>query len=559
MQQIAMGNEKADMVLKNGKVLNVFTNQIEVQDVAIADGHIVGVGKYSCEKEIDCTGKYVSPSFIDAHVHIESTMVLPSEFAKVVAKCGTTTVVADPHEIVNVKGKQGFDFLLESTKQLPIDVYAMVPSSVPATPFDTNGAGEFLADEMMEYATNPRVLGLGEVMCFYDAINYEKHIADKLELFKNKIADGHSMGIDEKMLDAYRLAGISNDHECTTYEDAYQRLKRGFNIFVREGSGAKNLEAILQGFLQNNIPFDKCCFCTDDKHLEDIMKEGHINFSVKKAVDLGVPVCEAVKMASYNTAKFYGLKNVGAVSCGYKANIAVLDENFVAELVLKDGKNVSDIDCGKPSDSIKDMTNTVQFEKVQESDLKLEASGKCHIIGVVEKQLLTKHILEEVPNQNGEFVANEDYQKIVVVERHGKNGNIGVGIVKGFGLKKGAIATTVSHDSHNLIAIGANDSDLAKAINSLKDIGGGFALANNGNVENLPLDVCGLMSQYDAETFVAKAKAIIEKTRELGVPKGVDPFINLSFFALPVIPEIRLLDTGLFDVEKFEKIDSIKA
>ncbi|MGO0905305.1 adenine deaminase [Clostridioides difficile] len=556
---VASGRDKADIVLKNGIIVNVFTEELIVGDIAIVDDTIVGIGEYSGKVEIDCSGKYLSPGFIDAHMHIESTMVMPIELSRKLLKSGTTTVIADPHELVNVKGASAIDFLLESTENIPLNVYIMVPSSVPATRFETNGIGKFSAKDMDDYINNPRILGLGEVMCFNDVISAEEEILDKLEAFKDKIADGHAPNISGKSLQAYVCAGIKNDHECITFDEVYEKLRAGLKIFIREGSAAKNLEAIIKGLLKYKLPIEEFMFCTDDKHLDDIEKQGHIRWNIKCAIDLGMEPIKAIKIATYNSAKAYGLNKIGAIGSGYKADIVVLNnlENMEVDRVYKNGKLIEERIFSNYKYEIKDkeLLNTVKFKDINREKIQLKSNDKNYVMEIVPYQILTNKLFESIPNKNGYFNPNEEYSKLCVVERHRMTGNISVAPLKGFGIKSGAIATTVAHDSHNIIVAGDNDDDIIVAVNYLRDIQGGYVIVSNGKVlAHLSLQVAGLISTLPAEEVQETTDNMLKIARKMGVPKYVDPFITLSFMALPVVPKIRLTDLGLFDVEEFKFI-----
>ncbi|MGX9756932.1 adenine deaminase [Clostridioides difficile] len=556
---VASGRDKADIVLKNGIIINVFTEELIVGDIAIVDDTIVGIGEYGGKVEIDCSGKYLSPGFIDAHMHIESTMVMPIELSKKLLKSGTTTVIADPHELVNVKGANAIDFLLESTEEIPLNVYIMLPSSVPATRFETNGIGKFSVKDMDAYINNPRILGLGEVMCFNDVISAEEEILDKLEAFKDKIADGHAPNISGKSLQAYVCAGIKNDHECITFDEVYEKLRAGLKIFIREGSAAKNLEAIIKGLLKYKLPIEEFMFCTDDKHLDDIEKQGHIRWNIKCAIDLGMEPIKAIKIATYNSAKAYGLNRIGAIGAGYKADIVVLNslENMEVDSVYKNGKLIDEGIFSNYKYEIKDkeLLNTVKFKDINREKIQLRSNEKNYVMEIVPYQILTKKLFESIPNKNGYFNPNEEYSKLCVVERHRMTGNISVAPLKGFGIKNGAIATTVAHDSHNIIVAGDNDDDIIVAVNYLRDIQGGYVIVSNGKVlAHLSLQVAGLISTLPAEEVQETTDNMLKIARKMGVPKYVDPFITLSFMALPVVPKIRLTDLGLFDVEEFKFI-----
>lgn len=553
--EAAAGRKKAKLVFKNAQVVNVFTKQVEQADVAVEAGVIAGVGQYSGEEEVDCTGLYLCPGFVDAHIHVESTMAVPYEFARAVAMSGTTTVVADPHEIVNVCGAPAVEWLLKASEALPVDIYWMMPSSVPATPFETNGA-PFTAQEMAPFAQmGPRVAGLGEVMCYPDVVAGTGEIYGKLALFAHKHIDGHAPGLSGKALAAYAAAGIETEHECTSFAEAKEKLAAGLAILVREGSAAKNLTAIVEGLLKEGLPTDRFLFCTDDKHLDDIAREGHIRWNVHQAVQLGMPVVDAICMASYNAARVYGLKGVGAIAPGYRADIVLLDDwkQVHVHAVYKDGVPVEQkIAAARRVPAPAALTHTMHFAPVTPQQLALPVQGKAHVIEMVPYQIVTRHAVEPVPSENGLFRPNKTYSKLCVIERHGRSGNIAVCPLKGYGITGGAIATSVAHDSHNIIAAGDNDGDIALAVNHLQKTGGGYALAAGGRILGaLALPVGGLMSEAPWEQTRDETNAILKQAAKMGIPYHVDPFISLSFMALPVIPSLRLTDRGLFDVDTF--------
>ena len=553
--EAAAGRKKAKLVLKNAQVVNVFTKQEEQADVAVEAGVIAGVGQYSGEEEVDCTGLYLCPGFVDAHIHVESTMAVPYEFARAVAMSGTTTVVADPHEIVNVCGAPAVEWLLKASEALPVDIYWMMPSSVPATPFETNGA-PFTAQEMAPFAQmGPRVAGLGEVMCYPDVVAGTGEIYGKLALFAHKHIDGHAPGLSGKALAAYAAAGIETEHECTSFAEAKEKLAAGLAILVREGSAAKNLTAIVEGLLKEGLPTDRFLFCTDDKHLDDIAREGHIRWNVHQAVQLGMPVVDAICMASYNAARVYGLKGVGAIAPGYRADIVLLDDwkQVHVHAVYKAGVPVEQkIAAARRVPAPAALTHTMHFAPVTPQQLALPVQGKAHVIEMVPYQIVTRHAVEPVPSENGLFRPNKTYSKLCVIERHGRGGNIAVCPLKGYGITGGAIATSVAHDSHNIIAAGDNDGDIALAVNHLQKTGGGYALAAGGRILGaLALPVGGLMSEAPWEQTRDETNAILKQAAKMGIPYHVDPFISLSFMALPVIPSLRLTDCGLFDVDTF--------
>ena len=553
--EAAAGRKKAKLVFKNAQVVNVFTKQVEQADVAVEAGVIAGVGQYSGEEEVDCTGLYLCPGFVAAHIHVESTMAVPDEFARAVAMSGTTTVVADPHEIVNVCGAPAVEWLLKASEALPVDIYWMMPSSVPATPFETNGA-PFTAQEMAPFAQmGPRVAGLGEVMCYPDVVAGTGEIYGKLALFAHKHIDGHAPGLSGKALAAYAAAGIETEHECTSFAEAKEKLAAGLAILVREGSAAKNLTAIVEGLLKEGLPTDRFLFCTDDKHLDDIAREGHIRWNVHQAVQLGMPVVDAICMASYNAARVYGLKGVGAIAPGYRADIVLLDDwkQVHVHAVYKDGVPVEQkIAAARRVPAPAALTHTMHFAPVTPQQLALPVQGKAHVIEMVPYQIVTRHAVEPVPSENGLFRPNKTYSKLCVIERHGRGGNIAVCPLKGYGITGGAIATSVAHDSHNIIAAGDNDGDIALAVNHLQKTGGGYALAAGGRILGaLALPVGGLMSEAPWEQTRDETNAILKQAAKMGIPYHVDPFISLSFMALPVIPSLRLTDRGLFDVDTF--------
>ena len=556
--EAAAGRKKAKLVFKNAQVVNVFTKQVEQADVAVEAGVIAGVGQYSGEEEVDCTGLYLCPGFVDAHIHVESTMAVPYEFARAVATSGTTTVVADPHEIVNVCGAPAVEWLLKASEALPVDIYWMMPSSVPATPFETNGA-PFTAQEMAPFAQmGPRVAGLGEVMCYPDVVAGTGEIYGKLALFAHKHIDGHAPGLSGKALAAYAAAGIETEHECTSFAEAKEKLAAGLAILVREGSAAKNLTAIVEGLLKEGLPTDRFLFCTDDKHLDDIAREGHIRWNVHQAVQLGMPVVDAICMASYNAARVYGLKGVGAIAPGYRADIVLLDDwkQVHVHAVYKDGVPVEQkIAAARRVPAPAALTHTMHFAPVTPQQLALPVQGKAHVIEMVPYQIVTRHAVEPVPSENGLFRPNKTYSKLCVIERHGRGGNIAVCPLKGYGITGGAIATSVAHDSHNIIAAGDNDGDIALAVNHLQKTGGGYALAAGGRILGaLALPVGGLMSEAPWEQTRDETNAILKQAAKMGIPYHVDPFISLSFMALPVIPSLRLTDRGLFDVDTFSLV-----
>lgn len=561
--EIARGIRRPFLVFKNANVFMAHSGEFCKGDVAVEDGVVVGVGEYEGETEIDMDGKYLCPGFIDSHLHLESTLVTPGELIRQVAQCGTTTFIVDPHESANVSGTDGIDYILEQTEKVPANVYVMMPSCVPATHVDDNGC-ILTAGKMKAYLNHPRILGLGEVMDAVSVINGSVAMHEKLSVFKDRVRDGHAPFLSSKDLAAYALAGISTDHECVTYEYAMKELRNGMQVLIREGSAAKNLKAIVKGIVEHHTDTSGFCFCTDDKHIEEIRREGHIDFNVRKAVRLGLKPEQAIKMATIQAAKCYGLHHLGAIAPGYQADFVVLDnldEMNVLEVYHKGNKIIRDekVEIRPCSPQLK---NTVHLLGFKESNLRLPwKQGRVHIIKMFAGQIVTEDIMEEVGyvDENGQkfFKADETYQKIAAVERHKNTGKVGVGIVKGFGLRGGAIASSVSHDSHNLIVIGDNDHDMYLAVQELLRVQGGYTLVENGEVfDTLPLPIMGLMSDAGYEKVNEKLARMIPKAHEMGIPKGFDPFITLSFMALPVIPQIRITPRGVYLTKEDRMIQS---
>ncbi|MBV7273934.1 adenine deaminase [Clostridiaceae bacterium UIB06] len=558
---VAMKKEKADLVIKDANIVNVFTKEIVKGDIAICKDQIVGIGNYSGINEIDAKGKYVCPGLIDSHVHIESTMVTPSEFAKAVLPHGTTTIIADPHEIANVCGTNGIHFMLNQSRELPLNVYFMMPSCVPSTPFENNGAD--LSAELIEpLLSNDRILGLGEVMDYPSVINGREEMLKKIDLFDDKSIDGHSPNLTGDALNAYRVAGIITDHECSTIEEVLERLRLGMYVQIREGSAARNLENIIKGLLKKNIRFNRCIFCTDDKHLEDIKNEGHISYNIKKSIACGVDPIEAICMATINTAQCYRLKRLGAIAPGYSADLIILDslQEFDINQVLYRGEIIySDKKLYKEiSSKIEDRNvfNTVRIPNITSEDLKIYMDkDTAVVIGLTSNELITKKEIAKVRVENGAFVQDEQFSKVAVIERHKATKNIGLGIVSNFNIKNGAIASTVAHDSHNLIVVGDNDEDMLIAVEELKRVNGGYTVVSAGKIAGtLELPVAGLMSNSTAEYVEQTLNKMLKEAFKLGINNNIDPFITMSFLALPVIPEIRITDQGLFDVKEFKFI-----
>ncbi|HSH36524.1 adenine deaminase [Schnuerera sp.] len=560
MIKIAKGDEKAQLVFKNANIINVFTNEIIAGDVAVYNGRIVGIGQYKGEKEIDLKGKFLSPAFIDGHVHIESSMVTPSQFAKAIVPSGVTTIIADPHEIANVKGLDGIRYILEESDDLPLDIYVMLPSCVPATPFENSGA-VLKAEDLEKLIGEKRVLGLGEMMNYPGVVNGDEDVLEKLTLFKDHIIDGHGPIIKDKELNAYVVGGIDTEHECSTVEEMVDRLRLGMYIHIREGSAARNLTELIKAVNKDNLR--RCIFCTDDKHPSDLLKNGSIDHNIRLAIKSGVDPIDCIKMASLNAAECYGLKGKGAIAPGYLADMVVIDnlEDFnilevykAGELKGKDKEALFNLENRDNSR----MKNTVNIKKVQEEDLQIYLKGdKANVIKLLPHNLVTEKVERKVMVKDGKFIPSKDIMKVAVVERHNKTGNIGLALVEGFGLKNGSIASTIAHDSHNIIVIGDNDRDMLLAIEELQRVGGGITLVSKGEIiDTLPLTIAGLMSEEPLHKVNDKLNNMLNKAYDvLGVNEYIEPFMTLSFIALPVIPNIKVTDMGLFDVKEFKFID----
>ena len=542
--------EKADLVLKNAKIVNVFTDRVEEGNVAVKNGMIVGIGDFEGEEEIDLHGQYLTSGFINSHLHLESTMINPQFLIAEAAQHGTTTFIADPHEAANVSGTDGIDYLLEQTKNSPAHVYVMMASCVPATAIDDNGF-TLTAKEMEPYLKNRRVLGLGEVMDCLSVIEGDPAMNEKLEIFDGKVKDGHAPGLSDEELAAYVIAGITTDHEGTSYEYIMKERSMGMICHIREGSAARNLESIVKGIVENNTNTEGFCFCTDDKHIEDITREGEIDHNVRKAVSMGISPIAAVKMATIQPARCYGLRRTGAVAPGYDADLVVWDslKDFNAQMVFYNGKRIDSMLKVKPLPCPEKLMDTVHLGPIDPEKLKIRLDGKPFpVIRMIPGEILTEQENLVLPG-DGYFEPNGEIDKIAVFERHKATGLVGVGAIKGFGLKGGAIASSVSHDSHNIIVIGSSDEDILAAVRELERTHGGLTIVENGEVfDTLELPVMGLISNRSNSYVNRKVRRMTTKARKMGVPKNMEPFITLSFMALPVIPEIRCLPRGVYSV-----------
>lgn len=554
----ARGDLVPDLVLKNARIVNVFTNDIEPGDVAVKDGYIVGIGEYEGKEEIDIGGKVICPGLIDGHIHIESSMISPSEFAKAVAPHGTAAVIADPHEIANVAGTDGIRFMIEASAGLPVDIFFMLPSCVPATPLDESGA-ELSAAELEPFYKEDQVAGLAELMNSYGTVRADEEIIRKIQGANScgKRIDGHAPFLTGKDLNAYITSGVGSDHECSSFEEALEKLKRGQYIMIREGTAARNLEALLPLF--DDKYCDRCMLVTDDKHGNDLIDNGHIDYIIRKAVKAGKNSLNAIKMATLNTAAYFGLKNRGAIAPGYIADIIVLSDldDFTVEKVFKNG--CLTVDGGKLVREIKApavdkekytrVYKSFNLREIKPSDFEIRDEGtRKRVIKVIPGQILTEELIVESSSKEAE--TDKDIIKLAVIERHKDSGHTGVGFVTGYGLKKGAIASSVAHDSHNLIVAGCSDSDMALAANTVRENGGGLAVVCDGEVlSSLPLPIGGLMCDMDAHEVEDILSVMKEQARQLGVNEGIDPFMTLAFTALPVIPKLRLLTQGVVDVD----------
>ncbi len=549
-------NRNAALVIKNAKIVNVFTEEIIEGDVAMRDGIIIGVGSYTGRVEIDAKGGYLCPGLMDGHVHIESSMAHPSRFANVILEKGTTSIIADPHEIANVCGSDGIQYMLDQTEWLPLSVFIMVPSCVPATAFETSGA-KLTARDLEPFISHPRVLGLGEVMDYVATVEGDGEMLDKLHLFRHHPIDGHAPTLSGDALNAYCVAGPQTDHECITYEEVLEKLRDGLRIHLRLGSANRNVEEIMKKIAENGLPTRRMSFCTDDKHLADIREEGHINYIVRRAVANGIPPIKAIQMATINTADAYGIRHYGAVAPGYRADLVLFDNltDFNPQFVITDGKVFEpSVDSHiKPDPKI---YNSVHLAPRKPDVFKMPIAGQANIIRLIPKELVTALDVEDVYTENGLFVPRDGLLKLAVLERHHASGRVGLGILRGFDIKDGAIATTVGHDSHNLVVVGDNDADMLMAVDVLEECGGGYVVVSRGEVKaKLILSVAGLMSDAPLEVILKHQRELLDAAAALGIHTESDPFITLSFIALPVIPDVRLTDMGLFNVRTMEFVN----
>lgn len=546
---VAAGRAPADLVLKNATYVNVFSNELCHGDVAVAEGLIVGMGEYHGKVEVDVSGKLVLPGFIDAHIHLESSLVSPTEFAKAVLPHGTTTVITDPHEIANVMGTDGIEYMLQATEDLPVDVRFMLPSCVPATPLDESGANlDYRAID--SFYDHPRVQGLAEMMNYVGVVNGDGQVVEKIVASQahHKKIDGHAPGLSGKDLNAYIAAGVYSDHECSDMEDAMNKLRLGQYIMIREGTAARNLEALMPLLTSQYV--DRCMFCTDDKHPNDLLEKGHIDYIVKKAISLGADPIVAVKAACHNAARYFLLNNRGAIAPGYLGDFVIIDDfqHFEIEMVYKRGVLMYDgqlRDFPAPEIDpylVKRAHDTFHVAHLTAEDF---SDGRPHaVIGMIPGEIVTQDA-----GYADHADPEQDILKIAVIERHKNTHHIGLGYIKGYGLKRGAVATSISHDSHNIIVVGATDEDMAAAANRIVENRGGITVMENGQVlGEVTLSIAGIMSDDSLVMVNSALEDAKDEAFGLGVSRGIDPFMTLSFMALPVIPSLRITTRGVFDV-----------
>lgn len=546
---VAAGRAPADLVLKNATYVNVFSNELCHGDIAVAEGLIVGMGEYHGEMEVDVSGKLVLPGFIDAHIHLESSLVSPTEFAKAVLPHGTTTVITDPHEIANVMGTDGIEYMLQATEDLPVDVRFMLPSCVPATPLDESGANlDYRAID--SFYDHPRVQGLAEMMNYVGVVNGDGQVVEKIVASQahHKKIDGHAPGLSGKDLNAYIAAGVYSDHECSDMEDAMNKLRLGQYIMIREGTAARNLEALMPLLTSQYV--DRCMFCTDDKHPNDLLEKGHIDYIVKKAISLGADPIVAVKAACHNAARYFLLNNRGAIAPGYLGDFVIIDDfqHFAIEMVYKRGVLMYDgqlRDFPAPEIDpylVKRAHDTFHVAHLTAEDF---SDGRPHaVIGMIPGEIVTQDA-----GYADHADPEQDILKIAVIERHKNTHHIGLGYIKGYGLKRGAVATSISHDSHNIIVVGATDEDMAAAANRIVENRGGITVMENGQVlGEVTLSIAGIMSDDSLVMVNSALEDAKDEAFGLGVSRGIDPFMTLSFMALPVIPSLRITTRGVFDV-----------
>jgi adenine deaminase len=558
---VAKGESPADMVLADARIVNTLNGDIEAGAVAVCEGVVAGIGDYRDGNEVvDIGGKYVVPGLIDGHIHPESSMLHIARYAEAVVPRGVAAIVTDLHEISNVKGLYGARYMIDCAEPLPLDLHFMVPSCVPATHLETAGA-ELTADDIATALSWQETIGLGEMMNFPGVLFADDSVLAKLEAVRGMAIDGHAPGVSGRDLNAYIACGIGSDHECTVLAEAEEKLRRGMHIMIREGSSEKNLEALLPLVTDNN--YGRCMFVVDDRSCADLLRDGDIDAVVRKAIALGLEPVRAIQLATINPANYFGLANVGAIAPGYVANMMVTSDlaSLEVEKVYYHGGLVAEDGTAlfAPSmDQNDEMTHTMNVKPFTVEALQMPSSMKGRpVIGIVPDQIITTRLDEEAKVDGGFVVADveRDILKLAVVERHRASGNIGLGLVKGIGLKNGALASSIAHDSHNIVSVGTNDDDLYTAIKEVENMGGGLAVATGGSiVDSLPLPVAGLLSDKPLKDVVDKFEGLKQAAAGLGAALD-DPFATLSFLALPVIPELRLTDKGLVDVAQFKVLE----
>ncbi len=556
---MARGAEPADLVLTGGRVLSVFTGELLEVDLAIASEHVAGLGRYEGRVTVDVSGSILLPGFIDGHMHIESTKLPPDQFARAALPWGTTTAILDPHEIANVFGLDGVRALVAAARPVPIDLFVMVSSCVPASPFESSGATVTAADIAAFLAEEPTAIGVAEMMDFPAVVAGDDGALAKVEAAGGRHIDGHAPGLSGTALNAYLAAGVRSDHECTTYEEALEKRRLGMWIMIREGSAARNLEALLPLILEHGPA--NCLLCTDDREPDDLLERGHVNDVVRKAVSLGCAPFDAVAMGTLNAARYHGLPEHGALGPGYLADIVAVEdlERFRPVRVWKRGRLVAEggASVGVPSSPMPDwMRSSVHVPALSGKDFRIEADGRVRVIGVEAGQIVTRALVEEATHLDGLAVADasRDLAKVAVIERHKMTGRIGLGFVRGFGLQRGALASTHAHDAHNVVVVGVDDDDMAAAVNRLAVTGGGqVAMAGGSVVGEVQCPFGGLLSDQPAEEVAAAARRLADAAGGLGVTLP-SPFMAMSFLALSVIPELKLTDRGLVDVNRFELV-----